>query len=755
MQFLKDNLVMGAEKYRYMFFGFFIAVIIIFSYKFIASYRMELKKNNKLLANISKLFENKYLRILFSVSLPLAVEMIVFKNYRLLFNIDSYYRLFYCYGFIGMLYLFKFLSRFSDKFRAALSFIVKHRYSIALIVFALFVIFKINFSSIGMWDAYVREGKSSTLFGTPRSIRSDEWLVGSPFTLSQQYNNYSLVNDNLALGNNDMNLFRTPVIDFSLPMRVMYWGFFIFGNEMGFAWLWSFKLIALFMISFELGMMITGKDKSVSLLCAFWITFSPIIMWWSISEQFLFGIGVIVLFHTYVANPDLTLAKKILIAYAMCICLCNFAYAIYPAWQIPFAYLILAFVITDSVRYHKNLKKKDYIIMSSTLMAALAFIAYFIVTSLPSINALLSTKYPGTRDITGGDYDLKRLFNYYSNLFTPFLKFSKKFPNPSEISAVICPTISVFLIIALGAFAVIKEKRIKKYIKDSKNWYLFSVLAVISYFALWLMLPWNRILRKVTLMYFSPEIRTETIAQIAFLILIIILAGKIFNRKRPLLNKCAAFFVSVGLSVFAYFMVAKSNFSGLFTGLMFLVLVSMIFIMNYTFLSANKKAFIFTMIIICIITGATVNPVCSGTAVINETKIAKAAVSIAENDTGTIWAGETQANAQYLLANGIKVINGVNEYPNYAWIDKLDPEHKYEEVWDRYAHILISPSEGEKFELLGGDIYIMHLSYDDFKSLGIKYFYSYNKYDANVMKTYMMSCVYSDDLSGQYIYKIE
>ena len=351
-------------------------------------------------------------------------------------------------------------------------------------------------------------------------------------------------------------------------------------------------MTALFMFSFELGMILCKKDKAMSLLSAIWITFSPAIVWWSVPVEFVFVIGIIVLFHTYVSKPELSIAKKLLLAYGMVVCLCNFAYVLYPAWQVPLAYLALAFVIVDFIRYRKELKKKDYLIMAGAIAVTLALLAYFVMNSWSGISALMGTKYPGAREATGGSIDFGRLTKYYSNFFTPFLE---SFPNPSEASAFIYPALSVLIVIAGYALKAFRSKRVKLCLKNRENRYYYALFAVLTFFALWISLPWPRLLSKISLMSFSIVKRTEPVFFFTFLLLTITVAGDYFSRGKKLFNKYISLAVSAAVSAAAFFIAGNSELTSSLSSFMLIALALAVFIMNYTLLSCNKKSFIFAI----------------------------------------------------------------------------------------------------------------------------------------------------------------
>lgn len=752
MEFFKGKLLQNANEFRYMYFGIVLTVVVFLFYKFVVSVMNEKSNSDGVRNRLRRLAKNRYLIGIVAVIFPIFLEVVLYKNYRVAFSKDTYIRIAYVYAFYVVVLGYKFVLKYDVFFRKVLDFCVRHRYKIAGVAFVLLVVCKIHFSSIGMWNFYIREGVDSTLFGKSRAIRSDEWLVTTPFNLSQKYNGFKLVNDNLNVGNNDMNIFHAPVLDLSVVVRVFSWGYILFGNEIGLAWSWVLKFIAMCIVYFELGKIITKRDKVLSLMLAVWLTFSPAIMWWSMLDTIAFAMAIVVLFNAYVSNKNLSLKKKIFIAFGMVVFLCQFAFALYPAWQVPLAYMILAFVIVDFIRYRKNLKVKDFLIMGITILVTLLILGYFAVTSWDGINALMSTKYPGGRDEIGGDYNFSRLTNYYTNFFTPY---TDDYENPCDLAAYIFPAVSIMIVMIAYLINIIKDKRVKNIFKDKNNWYLYGVLIVLFIFFLWMAFEWPSILAKLTFLYTSPTKRTALIFEFGCVILTVMLAKRLFSRKEKLINKKVAFVISFLIALLTYFVAKRGIYGNTFTTFKFSVLLPIIFVINYTFLSGNKKAFAYAMIVISLFVGGYVNPISSGTDVITNTELAQTAVSIASQNPEAVWAGESQINAQYLIANGLKVLNGINEYPNYEWIEKLDPEHKYEEVWNRYAHIAIVLDDDTSFDLLSTDIYFLHLTYDDFKQLDIKYFYTNVKADENRINNFKMKALYENDVTGQYIYEIQ
>ena len=748
---LKTKLLQNAGQFRYMYFGIILTILAFIGVEFIKSLYKEIKNKGNVKEKIIRILKNQYLIGIIATITPILLEIILYKNYVIAFSKDTYIRLAYAHSFILLIYIYFWGIKKNEKLDEILNFIVKHRYKIAIIVFIILVGCKVHFSSLGVWNAYIREGNALTIFGESRGIRSDEWLVTTPFILSQEHDRFNVVNENLNIGNNDMNLFHAPVLDATIGVKIYHWGYFLLGNEIGFSWSWVLRVIVMFMIYFEFGMMLTKKDKWLSLVFAVWLSFSPAVVWWSILDTISFAMAIIVLFNAYVSNKDLSISKKILIAYAMIVAIYWFAYQLYPAWQVPLVYLILVFIIIDFIKYRKNLQKKDYIIMSITILLTIAVLGFFIITSWDGISDIMSNIYPGGREETGGDYDFSRLTNYYTNFFTPY---SYEYPNPCEISAFIYPSLAVIAVSIYLIIKAIKNKKIKENLKNKDNWYIYGVAIVIMIFLAWMLFVWPNLLRKITLLYFSPTKRTETIFQFACVILTMLVAKKIFDKKEKIIHPVIALIISLIISILTYFLAQKSLYAETFTTFKLSVLIPIIFLMNYTFLSSNRQAFGFVMIIISFLAGAYVNPVTIGIDSITNTEIAQKAVNIANENPEGIWIGGSQINAQYLVANGIKVLNGINEYPNYDWIDIVDPNHEYEEVWNRYAHILIILDDKTYFELLTTDVYSLHITYQDLKEMNVEYYYTNEKASEEKKKKYSLDELYGNDYTGHYIYKV-
>ena len=100
----------------------------------------------------------------------------------LFINVSSYdVLLFFC-----MLVLIYSFLRIARRQGAKIAdFVYRWRYIIGAVAVLLLVAFNISGSSIHFWSNYIQTDSNGVLLGNARSIRSDEWVVSTPFAFSQ------------------------------------------------------------------------------------------------------------------------------------------------------------------------------------------------------------------------------------------------------------------------------------------------------------------------------------------------------------------------------------------------------------------------------------------------------------------------------------------------------------------------------------------------------------------------------------------
>ena len=208
-----------------------------------------------------------------------------------------------------LLYIFY---RFKEKI---LSFMYKYRYLIAVFIFILCLIFEVNGSSIGMWNKYLPNGNEvsdGVLLGSSKPIRTDEWAVSTPMAFSQ-YNggkdSFSYFSKVIRGTSTDTFIvYGQAVKDIAMVFRPFYLGYLIFSQGRGLSFFWCGRLIALFMVTFELGMLLTKKNKKLSVIMAALVSFAPVVQWWfainGFVEMLIFGQLAVLMINKYMLNDN-------------------------------------------------------------------------------------------------------------------------------------------------------------------------------------------------------------------------------------------------------------------------------------------------------------------------------------------------------------------------------------------------------------------------------------------------------------------
>lgn len=505
------------------------------------------------------------------------------------------------------------------------------------------------------------------------------------------------------------------------------------------------------MVSLELVLMISKRDRVLTIAGTIWLALTPALMWWlstAIVDCYIFGVMIVILFNYYMNNLDWKLRKKILIAIAMALAIPAFVFVLYPAIQVPFALVMAVFIIGGFVKHWKQLKKQDFIIMGVTILGALLLIARFIAISWNDIMLTLNTVYPGSRFETGGDEGIAdTLAKGFLSIFTPYVDLLE---NPCNAA------FTFFPIIGLTIVMLFNLKGIKQKIKQVDTWIVIGLVLVFVLLAVFVFIGLPKFLARATLLYLSPAKRAKIVLGLLGIMLCIIFMKKMSDKKIQIFKWWQAGIISLVVVGVVYLILRQSEFyhTETLTYARYLIIFAIAFLMTYFFIRFNKKVFCTIMIVVAIIGGATVNPVVQGFDVLTKTELAMEIQRIVEEDSDAQWIGLSYIYAQYLIANGASTLNGLNRYPNMNFIETVDPDKEYEEIWNRYAHISVNLGYETEFVLVGKDRYDVTLTYENLKDLNITYCYAHVKLDDSIIEDFNLEEVFSRPDAGQYIYKI-
>ncbi|GGC99169.1 DUF7657 domain-containing protein [Enterococcus wangshanyuanii] len=633
--------------------------------------------------------------------------------------------------------------------QALLDQIIRARFIIALVVFILMLVFKIHGSSLAMWDQYVSDyakdgNNESVILGEPRPIRSDEWMVQTPYSLSQTQTGLKNHNEVITVDGQDMVIgYNSPALNLATLAKPFTWGYVLLGKERGLSWYWGLKLIGLMLLSFEMGLILTKRNKYLALLTSVWIPFSAAIQWWFVSpvgDLVFFTFGFLVGMYNYFYAHEKKWAR-LMCAVLAALCASGFILVLYPALQVPFGYLILLFLLGFFFEFRKKVKldKFDGLFIGLAVLMTGIIVGVSLVTSWDSLIRVMHTIYPGNRVSLGGDFAKKDLFNFLVNWKMSFKDVV--YENNSELSS-----FYHFFFVILFVSPWLFYKKIKE------NLYGFLLFVFCLFNIVWMSLRFPTILAKITMYSYVPEERANLAFGFAAILLSIWFIQYVWEQKR-LVFKWQVPIIIINLVLY-FFALYKGNL-GLYLSRMDIIwtlLVAGLLIV----LLLNQRKYLFSLVLLAavLVGGTTVNPVSKGVSPVYDKQIAQKVMAIEKEDPGQLWAGERMMHA-FLPMLGVHNFNGTAFTPNLDSWKPLDPMGKYEKIYNRYSHIYVEIStEKPQFELLHADAFKVRLSLEDLMKYNIHYLVTYETIDELATEEIQVKQLYGPDTNNAYIYKV-
>lgn len=605
--------------------------------------------------------------------------------------------------------------------------IFRYRYCIAGALLILCVIFEISGSSIGMWASYLGVSDDGILLGESRAIRTDEWAVNIPMIKSQYYvpsGSFPYINDIVRAAPTDMFSVAViaPVWNILVLFRPFYWGFLVLPFSNGLAFFWCARMISLFMASFEFGRMITNDNRFLAILYAVMLLLAPAIQWWSggIVEMVIAFELATILLKKYMKTDSYI--KRCFYALVIVWSAGLFIFQLYPAWQVPLFYILLAVAAWIFVTKWKNFRKtyKDLLIALAGLALTGTFVAYFYITSKDAIQAVMETVYPGSRSESGGGLYWGSLFNYITNIWYSVVGDSN-YANPCEAAQFLhFFPLSFILPIA----AMVRQKK--------KDLLSILLLAVNAFLFIYVFFGFPEFLAKISFLYMAPSGRAVVLWQMSGVLLMTrgLYLWSAVEKKKTLLHAAVNYFVIImlavafaGITVWFARSIAPNYLSrGMLVCSFLALFVIAFFVLLHTYREVLKPA-VWSVLLLCVFTGLLINPIRSGISFFEASDTVSAMHEIEEKDSDAVWIVDNMGlpNINMGLLEGLNTINSTNSYPDLERWHLLDPEGENEYIYNRYAHIVLELSDEDRFELCSPDCFKVYLSKEGVRKLRVDY----------------------------------
>lgn len=681
-----------------------------------------------MLEKIKKFFcKDNFIKTKLAISAVIAVILAVvfeYKIYSIIEPFPSKNRII----FIAISLMIVFL-HFIIKLNTMYEFLYKNRYKVACAFLLFVMIGKYSGSSITNYNIYIQPqidtGRYHTLLGIARQARSDEWASSTDYILSQGVgeDRFEYYQDNLRGTKTDMfTLVNAPVLDILMLGKPFQIGFLLFGNSMGLSFYWYIRLVAMFLGAFELCMIVTNKNKKISLLGAVMITFSSAVQWWYCLDCLIWSQIILVLANLFLETNKKWV--KYLSAFGILVGLLSYLFVLYPPWQIAFAYFMVAMLIWIVLKNWKSYKINvhDVVVVVVTLICFGLLAFRWLILSSDAISATMNTAYPGARTETGGF--CSTLYFYVYNIFMAF----RECVNACEYSSML----SFFPIpIFLGAFYLVRNR------KRENITFLLPMLIVSGFMTIWCMIGFPEWLAKITLMSMSTGNRASLALGTMNIYILIYIIGNIKSEDKwmkwwvgAILGIISAIFVIYKASSDLTMQIPDEHYVTtvkiVVSSILFVPMFALIFNLNK---EDCRMAFMYLAIFTALMSGLCVNPIIRTTDIIYEKPASKKMQEIREKEPNAIWISENCAFAvaNYMVANGLCTLNSSSVYPNLEFYEKLlgDNAKEQEYNYNRYAHHTVFLTDEESsITLQQTDYLIWNLNYKDLEKFNVSYILS-------------------------------
>lgn len=554
---------------------------------------------------------------------------------------------------------------------------------------ALLVGFSINGSSIGIYHQifYGDRHDPNLLINYPQPIRSDEWVVSTEKTIGQSKNGYQVINKNIGLGEDQSILIGGPTTDWSTLFRPDNVSFFILPFDNAFALKWWLPAYLLTLAVYFFVLVFLPKKRLLASVIALAFLFSPFVQWWgayaSIAWALIGFVAFTKLFHE--RKKAYEWLWGLLFSYAAV----GFAITLYPPFQIPVVFMIVALTIGYTIDHfdeipRKNLARKGAILITAGIASIIIFLL-FMASHKTVTDIIQNSAYPGRRIATSGGYNLAHLLASQTSSIlqsnTAAAAYKNFMPNQSEASNFILIIPYLILPIVYVSWLGFKKNRHICYS-------LLAPLLLGIFFAAWLFVPGLDLLGKVSLLSNVPVERLIIgfgVLNLICLVLFIKLYEDTEQQPRhTLIVIYTLLIVIVTLCINFYI---KSMLPG-FMSFRWALILSLPFAIIIYFLL--RKQYIVAVGVFCVFSFFSIykiQPLYIGTSVLQDSDISKAMIETSSRyNPEQRWVGDYLYLENFPAMNGLPSLSGTYVYPQIKIWSKLNQPEKID-TYNRYAHI--------------------------------------------------------------------
>jgi hypothetical protein len=548
------------------------------------------------------------------------------------------------------------------------------------------------------------------LWGSPKQIRGDEWLVQQGWIVSQAQQGFPIVNGTFPGGMNSTIVFELPSWDWTALLRPHMWGFLLFGLDVGAAWQWWLPGIGVIIAAYLLIVTIVPRRPLTAALMALGIFFSPMFQWWyGPNAIWPAAWAMLAMAATVWMLSDDRRWVRLVWAVVVGWLAVTMAIGLYIPFSVP-SIIVFLFFFVGMVLQERPWSKAGFGLLVRRLLplvvagvSALVATGVFVLTRIDAFAAVGSTVYPGERSDPTGRFFVDDPTGA-SFLGAPFgQSFAATSPNvlganPSESATVIL--LALFVTPALAWFAVSSWRRERRI-----DWVLVTSCLTILIFLAYMFVPGWDAASKLLLLDKVPVLRLRmgflVLTPLFFALVVREIDKRIdrslwreWVRNLPIAITCAVLAtVLTGYTAYVVFTQDRGVLAA--TTLWKVTVVAILLSAALVFFRQTIPFAALAFLVASLTIGAGVNPLYRGIFNLNDTEVGQAVAETNEEDPGT-WVGVgINGSMAVLVSSGVDAYSGVQPYPSEEMWEDIDPDGSDEEAWNRLGHVRWTWGSGE------------------------------------------------------------
>jgi hypothetical protein len=562
---------------------------------------------------------------------------------------------------------------------------------------------------------------AGVLFGTPKEIRSDEWMVQTPWMMSQAARYPPFYAKNPGVGDGAMTLLNNlPVRHWSTFFRPQMWGFFVADFKHAFAFYWNFKCFGLLIGAFLFLRAVCNGQSLVAIFGALLLYFSPFIQWWFSTPTCMPEmLGALFLGLWSVIVIQRSESRGAIIAGSVLLVLATeqFVFCSYPRFQVPLVWLALFALASAVARGKSHLRSWRISALWSAVAVILALLFCWFREVAPLIGQMANLAYPGKIFCRGGDIP-------WRNFFAPFLEFSMTQEHFRRGAMNVCDASGFLFFAPLLAAIAVRDAFLRRH--DAVFLAMILYILLIIVFMHFGVPPW--------VAYWTGFSRVYAIlANLGLGVASIVALCRYLSRDdtvQPTTRGEVLLFPALAVLAIALFY-ATNEMIGRFTDIATVVAAGFFF--GLVFVCLWKRRVITCAILLLvplIYANGLVNPIVHGLSGLTGGEVFRWFEEIHHTRPAGKWlvlgnSSRGNALAHLIKATGADVLGGTRCNPDAAMVRVLDPDGSHANVYNRHAAINFAPGTGSEpsFQFTFINTYRVLLPLDAaiFDRLGVRY----------------------------------